>query len=79
MFGRIVLDSTDELSETASMPKQLTPAERPHWSRVQAAVLNRFNWPAKRKASVRFAVELASEIADMAAEQYRKRIERNGK
>jgi hypothetical protein len=27
MLGRIVLDMSDELSETAPMPKQLTPAE----------------------------------------------------
>ncbi len=56
------------------MPKHLTPAVRQHWSRVQAAVINRFNWPAKRKTRPEYVVKLASEIADLAAADFSKRI-----
>lgn len=55
------------------MTRRLATNEVRHWSRVQAEVLNRFNWPAKRKANIRFAVELASEIADLATAEYAKR------
>jgi hypothetical protein len=58
------------------MPKQLTPAERNHWSRAQTAVLNRFNWPAKRKVNAEFVVKLASQIADHAVAEYRARTSR---
>lgn len=55
------------------MPKQLTPADRNHWSRVQAAVLNRFNWPSKSKVRPEMVVTLASEVADLAVAAYRAR------
>ena len=58
------------------MPRtSLTPAERSHWSRAQAAVLNRFNWPAKRKTRPEYVVRLASQIADLAVAAYRDRVQ----
>lgn len=60
------------------MPKQLQPADRNHWSRVQAAVIGEFKWPSKSKVRPEMVVTLASEIADLAVAAYRKRT-RNGK
>jgi hypothetical protein len=48
---------------------------RDHWSRAQAAVLNRFNWPSKSKVDIAFVVKLASEVADLATAEYLKRVE----
>jgi len=63
------------------MPAKIHTPEHPltHWSRVQAAVLNRFNWPAKRKVDVDYVVRLSSEIADKSTAQYRARVNRSRK
>lgn len=60
-------------------PKFRNRGEATAWSRDRAAVLNRFNWPAKRKANVDFVIRLADDIADKALLSFRKRSERNGK
>lgn len=61
---------------TLSMPQPtLKPNERQHWSRVQAAVLNRYNWPAKPKTRPEYVVRLASKIADLALAAYRERVQ----
>lgn len=60
-------------------PKFRNRGESTHWSRVQAAALNRWNWPAKRKTNVDYAIRLTSQIADASLEQFRLRTERNGK
>jgi hypothetical protein len=53
--------------------------ESQHWSQAKAAVLNRWNWPAKRKANVDYVNKLSDEIADLSLASYRIRSERNGK
>lgn len=58
------------------MPAKIRTPEHPltHWSRVQAAVLNRFNWPAKGKVNPKLVVRLASQVADLALAEYRDRL-----
>lgn len=64
---------------SAKHPKFRNRGESTAWSRAQAAVLGRFNWPSKSKVRPEMVVTLASEIADLAVLAFRKRTERNGK
>lgn len=57
-------------------PKFRNRGEAAHWSQVQAQAIGRFNWPAKRMARPEMVVTLASEIADLAAVEFRKRAEK---
>jgi hypothetical protein len=64
------------LSMPTKQPKFRNRGESQHWSRVQAQAIGRFNWPAKRKVRPEMVVTLASEIADLAAAEYRQRASR---
>lgn len=59
-----------------SQPLNTPDDTRDHWSRAQAAVLNRFNWPSKGKVNIELVVKLASEVADLATAEYLKRVEK---
>jgi hypothetical protein len=63
----------------AKTPKFRNRGESQHWSLAKAAVLNRWNWPAKRKANVDYVNKLADEIADTSLASYRIRVGSNGK
>ena len=52
---------------------RLTRTERTHWKNAQLAVLSTFNFWSKRKVNAAFVVKLASEIADAAVREYRRR------
>lgn len=60
-------------------PKFRNRGEAQHWSRVKAAVLNRWNWAAKSKTNVEFVNRLSDEIADLSLTSFRQRTPRNGK
>lgn len=55
------------------MAKQLTPAQREHWSRVQSQVIGRFDFFRKPKVKPAMVVQLAGEIADLSVAELRKR------
>lgn len=55
----------------------LTPAERAHWSRVQAAIIGKYNFFGKTKQNNALVVRLAGEISDLATADFRTRA--NGK
>jgi hypothetical protein len=63
----------------AQTPKFRNRGESQHWSRIQAQVIGRFNWPAKRKVNIDFVERLTAQIADRALVSFRQRTERNGK
>lgn len=57
-------------------PKFRNRGEAAHWSRMQAAHANRFNWPAKRKAQPNLVSKLTAELADNDLIEYRQRASR---
>lgn len=58
----------------STYPKFRNRGESANWTKNQAAVLNRFNWPAKSKTRPEYVVKLASQIADLALAAYRDRV-----
>jgi hypothetical protein len=53
---------------------KLTAKEQKHWKDTQRAVLASFNFWSKRQVNAEFVTKLASEIADAAVIEYRRRV-----
>lgn len=55
------------------MPQRLAKSEQVHWTRVQAAVIGSFRFWSKTKVKPEMVAKLASEVADLAVAELRRR------
>lgn len=58
------------------MAQRTYKSEQAHWAQVQAAVIGSFKFWSKPKTSPEYVVGMASEIADLAVAELRKRTQK---